>query len=74
MGKLDLANDEMKRIRNQRKPRSVIEKMRRTSEGISSEQVVYNSGFEFERTKDVYDELTPDEDGREPVKILCFIC
>ncbi|KAG9249906.1 uncharacterized protein F5Z01DRAFT_678312 [Emericellopsis atlantica] len=67
MGKLDLANDEMKRIRNQKKPRSVIEKMRRTSEGVSSEQVVYSPGFEFARTKDVYDELTPDEDGVEPI-------
>ncbi|KAL3964217.1 hypothetical protein ACCO45_001221 [Purpureocillium lilacinum] len=59
MGKMDLANEDMKRTRNQRKPNSVIEKMRRTSEGIEPTQVVMTSEFEVERVKGVYDSSSP---------------
>ncbi|RCI15650.1 hypothetical protein L249_3585 [Ophiocordyceps polyrhachis-furcata BCC 54312] len=59
MGKMDLANDDMKRTRNQRKPNSVIEKMRRTSEGIEPTQVVMTPDFEVERIKGVYDSSSP---------------
>ncbi|POR32651.1 Uncharacterized protein TPAR_07142 [Tolypocladium paradoxum] len=59
MGKMDLANEDMKRTRNQRKPNSVIEKMRRTSEGIEPTQVVMTSDFEVERIKGVYDSSSP---------------
>lgn len=68
MGKMDLANDEMKRTRNQRKPKSVIERMRRTSEGIEPTQVVMSSEFEVERVKGVYDSSSPIPDQEEPVR------
>ncbi|KAM4054898.1 hypothetical protein HRG_005716 [Hirsutella rhossiliensis] len=59
MGKMDLANEDMRRTRNQRKPNSVIEKMRRVSEGIEPTQVVMTSDFEVERVKGVYDGSSP---------------
>lgn len=59
MGKMDLANEDMKRTRNQRKPKSVIDRMRRISEGISPTQVVLTSNFEVELEKNVYDESPP---------------
>ncbi|KAK7431072.1 hypothetical protein QQZ08_002353 [Neonectria magnoliae] len=65
MGKMDLANEEMKRTRNQRKPKSVIEKMRRTSEGIEPTQVILTSEFEIERVKGVYDETSSPVPGQE---------
>lgn len=67
MGKMDLANEDMKRTRNQRKPKSVIEKMRRTSEGIEPTQVVMTAEFEVERVKDVYDSSSPVPDQEEAV-------
>lgn len=68
MRKMDLANDEMKRTRNQRKPKSVIEKMKRTSEGIEPTQVVLTSEFEVERVKGVYDESeSPGPEGEDEV-------
>lgn len=65
MGKMDLANEEMKRTRNQRKPKSVIEKMRRTSEGIEPNQVVMTAEFEVERVKGVYDDSSSPVPGQE---------
>ncbi|KAF4581005.1 geranylgeranyltransferase beta subunit [Ophiocordyceps camponoti-floridani] len=59
MGKMDLANEDMKRTRNQRKPNSVIEKMRKTSEGIEPTQVIMTSDLEVERIKGVYDSSSP---------------
>lgn len=67
MGKMDLANDEMKRTRNQRKPKSVVEKMRRASEGIEPTQVVMTSQFDVERIKGVYDDESPVSDIEETV-------
>lgn len=69
MGKLDLANEEMKRTRNQRKPKSVIEKMRRTSEGIEPTQVVMNHDLDVERVKGVYDDESPVSDQEEQVSM-----
>ncbi|KPM44714.1 hypothetical protein AK830_g1870 [Neonectria ditissima] len=65
MGKMDLANEEMKRTRNQRKPKSVIEKMKRTSEGIEPTQVILTPEFEIERVKGVYDETSSPVPGQE---------
>lgn len=65
MGKMDLADDDMKRTRNQRKPKSAIEKMRRTSEGIEPNQVVMTSDFEVERVKGVYDDSSSPIPGQE---------
>ncbi|KAK2612422.1 hypothetical protein QQS21_001526 [Conoideocrella luteorostrata] len=59
MGKMDLANEDMKRTRNQRKPNSVIEKMKRISEGIEPTQVVMTPDLEIERVKGVYDSSSP---------------
>lgn len=67
MGKMDLANDDMKRTRNQRKPNSVIEKMRRTSERIEPTQVVMTSDFEVERIKGVYESSSPIPDEETEV-------
>lgn len=69
MGKMDLANEEMKRIRNQRKPKSVVDNMRRTSEGIEPTQVVMTSHFDVERIKGVYDDDSPVSDQDEQVRI-----
>ncbi|VUC27132.1 unnamed protein product [Clonostachys rosea] len=68
MGKMDLATEEMKRTRNQRKPKSVVEKMRRTSEEIEPTQVVMTSQFDVERVKGVYDDDSPvsDQDVASP--------
>ncbi|CAI6054211.1 unnamed protein product [Clonostachys chloroleuca] len=68
MGKMDLATEEMKRTRNQRKPKSVVEKMRRTSEEIEPTQVVMTSQFNVERIKGVYDDDSPvsDQDVASP--------
>ncbi|KFA78397.1 hypothetical protein S40288_04918 [Stachybotrys chartarum IBT 40288] len=65
MGKMDLANEEMKRTRNQRKPKSVIERMRRASEGIEPMQVVMTAELEVERIKGVYDESSSPLPGQE---------
>lgn len=76
MGKMDLANEDMKRTRNQRKPNSVIEKMRRTSEGIEPMQVVMTSEFEVERVKGVYDSSSPvpgQEEEVQPRRCPCSI-
>lgn len=67
MGKMDLANEDMKRTRNQRKPNSVIEKMRRTSERIEPTQVIMTSDFEVERVKGVYDSSSPIPDEEAEV-------
>ncbi|KAG5934188.1 hypothetical protein E4U53_000749 [Claviceps sorghi] len=68
MGKMDLANEDMKRTRNQRKPNSVIEKMRRVSERIEPTQVVMTSEFEVERIKGVYESSSPipDQEAETP--------
>ncbi|PNY24521.1 Uncharacterized protein TCAP_05545 [Tolypocladium capitatum] len=73
MGKMDLANEDMKRTRNQRKPNSVIEKMRRTSEGIEPTQVVMTSDFEVERIKGVYDSSSPIPGQEEEVRPTCTL-
>ena len=70
MGKMDLANEEMRRTRNQRKPKSVIERMRRASEGIEPTQVVMNTDFNVERVKGVYDDDSPVEDVDEAVSSM----
>ena len=65
MGKLDLANEDMKRTRNQRKPISVIEKMKRASEGIEPTQVIMTPSFEVDRVKGVYDPSSSPIPGLE---------
>ncbi|RMJ14625.1 hypothetical protein CDV36_005731 [Fusarium kuroshium] len=65
MGKMDLANDEMRRTRNQRKPKSVIDKMKRASEGIVPTQVIMTPDFKVERVKDVYDDSSSPIPGQE---------
>ena len=65
MGKMDLADDDMKRTRNQKKPKSAIERMRRTSEGIEPNQVIMTADFEVERIKGVYDESSSPIPGQE---------
>lgn len=72
MGKMDLANEDMKRTRNQRKPNSVIEKMRHTSEGIEPTQVVMTTDLEVERIKGVYDSSSPIPGQEEEVPFQPF--
>lgn len=78
MGKMDLANEEMKRTRNQRKPKSVIERMRRASEGIEPMQVVMTAELEVERIKGVYDESSSPLPGQEEavssINLLLVYC
>lgn len=74
MGKMDLANDEMKRTRNQRKPKSVIERMRRASQGIEPTEVVMSTDFEVERTRGVYDKTSsPELEDTEPVRLAFYL-
>ena len=65
MGKMDLANDEMRRTRNQRKPKSVIDRMQKASERISPTQVVMTPEVKVERVKDVYDDTSSPAPGQE---------
>jgi hypothetical protein len=68
MGKMDLADDEMRRTRNQKKPKSVIDRMKRASERIEPTQFIMTSELEVERTKDVYDDASsPAPVQEEPV-------
>lgn len=76
MGKLDLANEDMKRTRNQRKPKSSVERMRKASESIAPTQVVMNLDFEVEVVKGVYDPSSPvpiDDDMVKSSKNLAYI-
>lgn len=69
MGKMDLADDETRKSRNQKKPKSVIDKMKKASECIEPTQVIMSSKFEVERTKDVYDDTSSPAPGQEePVR------
>ncbi|KAF4448528.1 hypothetical protein F53441_8074 [Fusarium austroafricanum] len=65
MGKMDLADDDMRRTRNQKKPKSVIDRMKRASERIEPTQVIMTSKLEVERTKDVYDDASSPAPGQE---------
>lgn len=65
MGKMDLADDITRRARNQKKPKSVIDKMEKASERIEPTQVIMSSKFEVERTKDVYDDTSSPAPGQE---------
>lgn len=67
MGKMDLANEDMRRTRNQRKPKSAIERMRRASESIEPTLVVMNLELEVETIKGVYDPSSPIPEQEEPV-------
>ncbi|GKU10676.1 unnamed protein product [Fusarium langsethiae] len=65
MGKMDLADDETRKARNQKKPKSVIDKMKKASECIEPTQVIMSSQLEVERTKDVYDDSSSPIPGQE---------
>ncbi|KAF4335150.1 hypothetical protein FBEOM_10992 [Fusarium beomiforme] len=65
MGKMDLADDEMRRTRNQKKPKSVIDRMKRASECIEPTQFIMTSELEVERTKDVYDDASSPAPGQQ---------
>lgn len=54
MNLFDAANDEMKRMRNQRKDQSVIDRMEAFSATISRDELVYNLDLNLERVRDVY--------------------
>lgn len=54
MDLFDAANDEMKRMRNQRKAKSVIDQMEAFSATISRDEFVYNLDLDLERIRDVY--------------------
>lgn len=70
MDKLDLANDDMKRTRNQRKPKSSVDRMQRASESIEPTQVVMNLNFEVEVVKGVYDASSPPAVEEDTVRLL----
>ncbi|KAM0343285.1 hypothetical protein ACHAPU_008735 [Fusarium lateritium] len=65
MGKMDLADEIMKKTRNQKKDKSVVDRMKRASERIEPTQVIMTSEWEFERTKDVYDDASSPPPGEE---------
>ncbi|KAF4989994.1 hypothetical protein FGRMN_8768 [Fusarium graminum] len=65
MGKMDLADEKMKKTRNQKKDKSVVDRMKRASERVEPTQVIMTSEWEFERTKDVYDDASSPAPGEE---------
>ncbi|KAF5659943.1 hypothetical protein FHETE_9225 [Fusarium heterosporum] len=65
MGKIDLADEKMKKTRNQKKDKSVVDRMKRASECVEPTQVIMTSEWEFERTKDVYDDASSPAPGEE---------
>ncbi|WZH44926.1 uncharacterized protein QYS62_005954 [Fusarium acuminatum] len=65
MGKMDLADEAMRRNRNQKKPKCVIDRMKRASERIEPTQVIMTSELEVKRTKDVYDDASSPVPGQE---------
>ncbi|KAH6978545.1 hypothetical protein EDB82DRAFT_477294 [Fusarium venenatum] len=65
MGKMDLADDQTRKARNQKKPKSVIDKMKKASECIEPTQFVMSSKLEVERTRDVYDDTSSPIPGQE---------
>lgn len=65
MGKMDLADEAMRRNRNQKKPKCVIDRMKRASERIEPTQVIMTSELEVKRTKDVYDDTSSPVPGQE---------
>lgn len=65
MGKMDLADEVMRRNRNQKKPKCVIDRMKRASERIEPTQVIMTSDLEVKRTKDVYDDTSSPVPGQE---------
>lgn len=67
MDMFDSASQEMKRKRNQRKDKSVIDQMAAFSATISRDEYVYNLNFELERIRDVYD---PPSVPNSPVSFL----
>ena len=54
MNMFDAANEEKKRMRNQRKDKSVIDRMEAFSATISRDEFVYNLDLNLERIRDVY--------------------
>jgi len=56
MGLFDAADLDMRKLRNQRKSQSVIERMRRDSEAVKRIEFVFKANMEPERTRDVYDD------------------
>lgn len=69
MNLFDAANEEMKKMRNQRKDKSVIDQMEAFSTTISRDELVYNLDFDLTRTRDVYDSPSVES---SPVSSRCF--
>jgi hypothetical protein len=56
MGMFDAANEAQRKMRNQKKPQSVIDQMRCDSEAVQRTELVFNRNMDQERTRDVYQE------------------
>lgn len=67
MGMFDAATPEQKRMRNQRKDKSVIDQMAAYSASIVPNEYVFNLNFELQRVRNIYD---PPSVPNSPVSLL----
>ncbi|OTA93872.1 hypothetical protein M434DRAFT_385058 [Hypoxylon sp. CO27-5] len=63
MGLFDAAGEEQRRKRNQRKHPAVLQQLKINSTLVTTEEDVFDSNFDHQRTRDVYDD--PSSDGSE---------
>ncbi|KAI0841894.1 hypothetical protein F5Y06DRAFT_292716 [Hypoxylon sp. FL0890] len=63
MGLFDAAGEEQRRKRNQRKSPAVLHQLEINSTLVSTDEVVFDSNMDHQRTRDVYDD--PSTDGSE---------
>jgi hypothetical protein len=61
MSVFDAATQEQRRMRNQRKDKSVVERMEKASTMVQRDETVHRTDFEIERTRDMY--ASPSIDG-----------
>ncbi|KAL8341517.1 hypothetical protein RB598_003444 [Gaeumannomyces tritici] len=60
MAGFDAATPEQRRKRNQKKPKSVVQNMRITSESIEPVECIWKDMFTIERSRDIYASPTPE--------------
>ncbi|KAI0148037.1 hypothetical protein F4776DRAFT_673323 [Hypoxylon sp. NC0597] len=69
MGLFDAAGEEQRRKRNQRKPPAVLQQLKINSTLVTTDEDVFDSNFDHQRTRDVYDDPSSagseDEDEEE---------
>ena len=70
MVEFDSATPEMKRMRNQRKDGSVLQRMIASSQAITTDEVVYNLDGTHNHTRDIFGPLSCEGSPVRPVIAL----